>query len=65
MKLTLDSLKDVVVNASWQMVYAGTDEEFNNIWDKMVKDCNDLGAQSIIDWRLADLEQAKETRDSL
>ncbi len=65
MKLTLDSLKDVVVNASWKMVYAKTDAEFDSVWDKMVKDANDLGAQVVIDWRLADLQKAKEIRDSL
>jgi len=65
MKLTLDSIKDVVVNASWKMVYAKTDADFDAAWEKMVKDANDLGAQKIMDWRLADLEKAKEIRDSL
>ena len=39
-KLTLDSIRDVVVNASWQMVYAESDEEFDSIWNQMVEDCN-------------------------
>lgn len=65
MQLTIDAIKDVVVNASWQMVYAETDSDFDKIWDKMVMDCNELGAQDIIDWRLQDLEQAKNIRDSL
>ncbi|MBQ8640562.1 MAG: hypothetical protein IJ468_15620 [Lachnospiraceae bacterium] len=65
MQLTLDAIKDIVVNASWQMVYSQTEDEFNAIWDQMVQDCIDLGAQDIIDWRLADIEQAKEKRDAL
>lgn len=65
MKLTMDAIRDKVVNASWQMVYAQTDEEFNSIWDKMVSDCEALGAQEIIDWRMADYEKAREIRDSL
>lgn len=65
MKLTIDALRDVVVNASWKMVYAESDEEFESLWTQMVKDCEDLGAQDIIDWRLDDLAVAKETRDSL
>lgn len=65
MKLTLDSIKDVVVNASWQMVYAESDEAFSSIWEQMVKDCNDLGAQEVIDWRLNELNKAVEVRDSL
>ena len=65
MKLTIDAIRDVVVNASWKMVYAESDEDFESLWSQMVQDCNDLGAQDIIDWRLADLETAKQTRDSL
>lgn len=65
MKLTIDALRDVVVNASWKMVYAESDEEFESLWTQMVKDCEDLGAQDIIDWRLDDLEVAKKIRDSL
>jgi len=64
-KLTLDALKDVVVNASWQMVYAATDAEFDAIWEQMLQDCEGLGAREIIDWRIADLDKAMEIRDSL
>lgn len=65
MQLTLDAIKDVVVNASWQMVYAESDEQFDAIWDQMVEDCINLEAQDMIDWRLNDLEQARATRDAL
>ena len=65
MQLTVDAIKDVVVNASWKMVYAESDEDFDKIWDKMITDCEGLGAQDIINWRLADLENAKTVRDSL
>ena len=65
MQLIVDAIKDTVVTASWQMVYAQTDEEFNSIWDKMVSDCEALGAQEVIEWRTQDLEQAKTVRDSL
>ena len=65
MDLTINAIKDVIVSASWKMVYAETDEEFNKIWDQMVEDCMGLGAQDIIDWRLADIENAIKIRDSL
>lgn len=65
MKLTVDAIKDKVVNASWQMVYAEDDATFDALWDQMIADCEGLGAQEIIDWRLADLENAMEVRDSL
>ena len=65
MQLTIDAIKDIVVNASWQMVYADSEDEFDAIWDKMVKDSMELGAQDIVDWRLADTENAKAIRDDL
>lgn len=65
MQLTVDALKDTVVNASWKMVYANSDEEFESIWDEMVADCEGLDAQSIIDWRTQDLENAKAIKASL
>lgn len=64
-KLTMDSLRDVVVSASWKMVYAGSDDEFKQIWEKMVSDCNGLDAKKIIEWRLADVEKAKAARDEI
>lgn len=61
MKLTIDAIKDKVVNASWQMVYAEDEAAFDSLWDKMVSDCEGLGAQEIIDWRLEDLKKAADT----
>ena len=60
MQLTIDSLKDTVVTASWKMVYAETEAQFDEIWNQMLKDCEGLGAQDVIDWKLADVESAKE-----
>ena len=65
MQLTIDSIKDVVTTASWKMVYAESDADFDALWDKMVSDCKGLGAEDIISWRLADIENAKTIRDSL
>lgn len=65
MQLTVDAIKTFVVEYSWKMVYAESDEKFEALWDEMVAECEGLGAQDIIDWRLADLENAKTVRDSL
>ena len=54
-----------ITTASWKMVYAENDAAFDALWDQMIADCEGLDAQSIIDWRLADLENAKSIRDSL
>lgn len=65
LQLTVDSIKDVVTTASWKMVYAESDEEFESLWQQMVSDCEGLGSADVIEWRLADIENAKQIRDSL
>ena len=60
MQLKIDSLKDIVVTASWKMVYAETEEEFDAIWKQMLSDCEGLEAQKVIDWKLEDIENAKK-----
>ena len=65
MQLTIDAIKDKVTTASWKMIYASSDSEFEQLWNQMVSDCEGLGAQEIIDWRLDDIENAKQVRDSL
>ena len=64
-QLSLDALRDVMVTGSWKMVYAETDEEFEAIWDQMMKDCKELGGEDIVNARLADLANAKAIKDSL
>ncbi len=49
-KLTIASIKDIVVAASWNCVYAKSEAEFEQIWDKMVSDAMGLGAADIISW---------------
>lgn len=65
MQLTIDAIRDKITTASWKMVYAENDSDFDALWNQMISDCEGLDAQSIIDWRLADLENAKNIRDSL
>ena len=47
MQLMIDAIKDKVTTASWKMVYASSDSEFDALWDQMVADCNGLDANSI------------------
>lgn len=65
MKLTMSSINDKVVDASWKMVYAENEDEFESIWKQLVADCEALGAQELMDWRLNDIENAKSERDSV
>ena len=65
MKLNLSAVKDAVTSASWKMVYSKNDSEFEATWDKMIKDCNDLGAADIVKWRMDDLAKALQIKNSL
>jgi hypothetical protein len=65
MQLTVDAIRDVVTTTSWKMAFAEDDTTFEELWEAMISDCEGLGAQDIIDWRLADIENAKKIRDSL
>ena len=64
-QLTLDAIKDVVVSASWNMVYAESEADFDKIWDNMVDDAMALGAQKIIDNRLAEYKTAIDIAETL
>ena len=63
--LIISAAKDIIVEASWKMVYAETDADFEKIWDNLVKECDGLGFKKIYDWRVAELQKGLETRDSL
>lgn len=65
MQLTIDAIKDKVVTASWKMVYADDDATFDSLWNQMVADCEGLGAEDIIAWRQADIENAKKLRNEI
>ncbi|MGN0313907.1 MAG: hypothetical protein ACI4EG_03845 [Fusicatenibacter sp.] len=65
MKLTVDAIRDIVVEASWKMVYSESDEEFEKLWDKMIQDCRDLGGEDIIAWRMDELSKALEAKEAL
>ena len=65
MKLTMRSINDKVVDASWKMVYAEDEAAFNSIWEQMVTDCMELGAEELMQWRLEDIERARAERDAV
>ena len=64
-KLVKAAAKDIIVNASWQMVYAETDEQFEQIWDDAVKQCEGLGVKDLYEWTVADYKEAAAKRDAL
>lgn len=63
--LIIAAAKDIIVDASWKMVYAESDTDFEKIWDDAVKECEELGFKEIFEWRVAELNKGIEIRDSL
>jgi len=63
--LIIDEAKNIIVAASWKMVYAETDAEFEQIWADAVKDCEELGIKAIAEWRIGELAKAAEIIESL
>jgi len=65
MKLIIDAIRDVVTTASWKMVYAENDAQFESFWSKMVEDAKGLGVEDVQKWELENIENAKAIRNSL
>lgn len=64
-KLILDAIRTVVVDSSWKMVYAKDDAEFESYWNKMIEDCRQLDAETLVSWRMAELNKAMEIKKGL
>ena len=58
MSLTVGAISQLLINEGWKMVFAGSEAEFDAIWDQMVADCNELGAEDIYAWRSAEISAA-------
>ena len=55
--------KQEIVTASWKMIYAKTDAEFEQLWDAAVAKCEEAGIKAIYDWRVAEMNEAMTIRD--
>ncbi len=60
LNLLKGSAKDVLINASWKMVYAETDEAFEQLWAAAVKDCEEAGARDVFNWRASEVKKGYE-----
>ncbi len=65
MSLILSSLQTTVIDYTWKLYYAESDEQFEAIWKEMVETCNKLEAANIIQWYLDNFAQAKTIKDGL
>ncbi len=50
MEVIRNQCNECVCDASWQMIYAKDDAEFDAMWDKMTKDLDGLGFQDLMAW---------------
>ena len=65
MQLTIDAIKECVVEASWKMVYSDSEDAFDKIWAQMIQDCIELDGEAIVQWRMDELNKAMEIKDAL
>lgn len=54
------ALKDVIVPASWRMVFAADEAEFDAIWAEMKTTCESLGINELVQYKLDDIAQARQ-----
>lgn len=60
MTMTKAALKDIIVPASWQMIFASSEEEFDSIWEDAKAKCESLGIDDVVQYKLDDIAQARE-----
>ena len=65
MALTKASLKDVIVPASWRMVFAADEAEFDAIWADTKAKCESLGIDYVVQYKLDDIAAARETWNAI
>ena len=63
--LILAAAQDIIIDASWKMVYAETDADFEKIWDDAVKEIEAMGIKELVASRIEAQIKATEIRDSL
>ncbi|MBQ8654703.1 MAG: hypothetical protein IJ507_07165, partial [Clostridia bacterium] len=61
MIMTKAALKDVIVPASWQMIYAKDEAEFDKIWADTKAKCESLGLDYVIQYKTDDINAALAT----
>lgn len=64
-QLIINAARQIIVQASWKMIYAESDAEFEELWDDAIVECEKAGIKDIFDWRLAELKEGMTIRDSL
>lgn len=64
-QLLFAAAQDIIIAASWKMVYAETEAEFEKIWDDAVAECEALGIKELVEWRRGVLSEALKAKAAL
>ena len=63
---TRAACSEALINASWKMIFAADETEFNKLWDDMVNEMNGLGYEKCLEFDKQNLEIFKAAKaDSL
>lgn len=62
-KLVMGAARTEIVSASWKMIYAKTDAEFEALWDAAVAKCEEAGIKAVYEWRVSELNKGIAARD--
>lgn len=57
--------QDILIEASWKMVYAESEAEFEKLWADAVAECNKLGIEELVQTRLKALDEAIKAKEAL
>lgn len=60
LELKITQIGEIVKKYSWQMVYAVDEEEFEDLWEKMVSQSKQLGLDEVTEYYTAEWEKALE-----
>ncbi|WP_070042971.1 extracellular solute-binding protein [Robinsoniella peoriensis] len=55
---------EAIKNASWSMVFASSEEEFNSIWEKLKADLPGYGYEEVLEVDYANAQLLKEAREA-
>lgn len=61
MTSTQKAIGEKIEPASWKMIYAKNDAEFDSLWTQLKSDCKTLGIEKVTDWIKTQFETCKTT----
>lgn len=60
-----NQVKEVIVQTSWQMVFASSEAEFNSLWESMQKTAKGLGYDDVLEFDMEGAHAQNEAREKI